>query len=286
MDVIKATVYYVENNENVESISAIDDFLIALNRLFDELLFEKFPNPSLMKYKPFSQLSNEVQKILLKKDIILKPREANPAINQKEFEYIIDYLDKANVKKAKLKKFKTSSIIIKLMLLYGFSDDVVIELKVGDYDFERRTLNIKYEHNGPKHIYTELPYRLSKEIEEYLQTRDTKKTDSLLISGGKNKNKIKSGYVKTVLDEIKLSYESAEKLKNSGKNQFTATGLQKYAIIQMILSGMNQSIIMDFTGQRDIIYNDCQSYVNSKKEINRNLYINHMIRGINTYELV
>ena len=30
------------------------------------------------------------------------------------------------------------------------------------------------------------------------------------------------------------------------ENQFTPTGLQKYAIIKMIEEGMNQSIIMDF----------------------------------------
>ncbi|MDD3240427.1 MAG: hypothetical protein PHW47_10195 [Lachnospira sp.] len=154
-----------------------------------------------------------------------------------------------------------------------------------DYDVDRRTLNIEYEHNGQKHIFTELPYRLAKEIEDYLCLRDAKKTEPFFVS--RTNRKIDNGYIKTTLDDIKQSYESINKPKsNIGKNQFTATGLQKYAIIQMILSGMNQSIIMDFTGQRDIIYNDCQNHVNIEKEINRNLYINHMIRGITTYELV
>lgn len=47
-DIINSSVYYIEKNPNVQRISAIDDYLIALNRLFDELLFSKFPNPIIL----------------------------------------------------------------------------------------------------------------------------------------------------------------------------------------------------------------------------------------------
>ena len=40
MDIVNATVYYVEHNRNVESLSAIHDFLVMLNVLFG-YIFEK-----------------------------------------------------------------------------------------------------------------------------------------------------------------------------------------------------------------------------------------------------
>ena len=52
----------------------------------------------------------------------------------------------------------------------------------------------------------------------------------------------------------------------------------------MIEGGMNQSIIMDFTGQGSDIFSDCQNIVDERKHLNRNRYINHMIRGIVSYD--
>lgn len=182
------------------------------------------------------------------------------------------------------KKFEATSIVIKLMLLYGFSYDIIIQLKVSDYDLKKRTLEIEYERNGIKHICVELPYLLAQEIEEYLKKRNAKENQFLFVS--RQDNPIGNSFIKDILDDIKVEFEKEHRDYISTKNQFTPTGLQKYAIIQMILSGMNQSIIMDFTGQKDLIYNDCQKEVNMLKEIDRNRYVNHMMRGIATYDLV
>lgn len=47
---------------------------------------------------------------------------------------------------------------------------------------------------------------------------------------------------------------------------------------------MNQSVILDFTGQKENIFNDCQNIIDERKKLNRNRYINHMIRGISVYD--
>lgn len=58
MDIVNATVYYVEHNRNVESLSAIHDFLVMLNVLFS-YIFEKYPNSNLQQYKSFTIFQNE-----------------------------------------------------------------------------------------------------------------------------------------------------------------------------------------------------------------------------------
>lgn len=281
-DVIKATIFYVTRNENVVSVSAIDDYLIAINRLFDELLFSKYPNPTLMKYKPFSSLSDEIRELLIREGVDeLKEREVFPSINFEQFNFIIEYL-----KNNKNSGIKTSqvNIIIKLFLLYGFSHDKVAMLKIDDYNFNQKTLRVEYKRVMKRSIFLELPYSLSQEINEYLvlRNKNINLNSNLLFITEKNNN-IKNSYLTDTLNSIKNKYIEINGV-NSDKNQFTPTGLQKYAVIQMILNGMNQSVIMDFSGQQLGIYNDCQDEVNGIKELDRNRYINHMIRGISTYD--
>lgn len=279
-DIINATIFYVENNENVYSLSAIDDYLIAINRLFDKYLFEKYQNTNLMKYRPFTSFSDEIEKALINKKIELKSREVYPSINEDEYKFILEYLSRYKKKSIKSKQV---SIIIKLYLLYGFSHDKIASLKRADYCSKRRNLRINYRGIMTRNIYLELPYKLSNEINEYLAFRDrTTNLNSDLLFVNENNRKISNDYSFYVLSDIKKRYIKDE--ISSEKNQFTPTGLQKYGIIQMILNGMNQSVIMDFSGQKIDIYADCQNEVNRIKRLDRNRYINHIIRGISIYD--
>ncbi len=280
-DLVKSTMFYVIKNENVECLSAIDDYLIAVNRLFEELLFDRFPNPTLMKYKPFTSLNDEVQAELSKEGILLRAREVNPAINNEQYKFIIDYLKNLNSESIKSKQVK---IIIKLSLLYGFSHDKIAVMTIADYNASQKTLRIQYDKTTKREIYLELPYSLSQEMNEYLLHRNRKdnlKSELLFVT--QNSTKIKNGFLTEVLESMKKQYTEMNSATLE-KNYFTPTGLQKYAITQMIFSGINQSVIMDFTGQDEDIYRDCQNDVNRIKMLDRNRYINHMIRGIKTYD--
>ena len=282
-DVVNATMYYVKQNQNVESISAIDDYLVAINRIFDELLFERYSNPTLMKFKPFTSLSSDVQEKLAKEGIILRDREVYPSIDDDQYAFIIQYL-KDN-KGASIKSHQVK-IIIELSLLYGFSHDKMAEFKIDDYNSNQKTLKVDYKRVMTRSIFLELPYSLAIEIDEYLNLRNgIEKLDSILLFTTLRNNKIDNGFITDILNSMKEDYVriSGVGLK---KNQFTPTGLQKYAIVQMILSGMNQSVIIDLTDQKEDIYNDCQNEVNRMKELNRNRYVNHMIRGISTFDSI
>lgn len=282
-DIVNATIYYVIKNQNVESISAVDDYLIALNRLFDQLLFEKYPNPTLMKFKPFSSLSNEIQNKLAEKGISLRTKEVNPSIDGDQFDFIIQYLK--DYKKTRAKSHQLN-IIIKLLLLYGFSHEKIAEFKIDDYNSNQKTLKVEYERVVKRSIFLELPYSLAIEINEYLDIRNKmKKLNTNFLFTTERNTKITHAFLTDILDSIKKEYFKARG-KKLEKNQFTPTGIQKYAIIQMILCGMNQSVISDLTGQKEDIYNDCQNEVNRLKELNRNRYVNHMIRGIPTFDLI
>ena len=86
----------------------------------------------------------------------------------------------------------------------------------------------------------------------------------------KNSNtQIDPSFVKDTLDVIREEYEEIFG-KDDGVNQFTVTGIQKFAIVQMILAGMNQAVIKEFTGQGDDILEDCQRKVNVEKKIDIN----------------
>lgn len=286
-DVINATVYYVTNNENVESLSSVDDYLVSINRLFHELLFDKYPNTNLMKYRPFRILSSEVQDNLIDSGINLKKKETHPAINLGQYEFILKYLKeyKPSIKnKSSDTKSNQVSIIIKLFLLYGFSINKIANIKISDYFHEKKTLRIDYKRVMTNSIYIELPYTLSKEIDNYLELRKkyNNLNSNLLFVTGDN-NKITSRFTNDILKSIKKDYLKLNECAFD-KDPFTATGLQKYAIIQMIKHRMNPSVIMDFTGQMYDIYKDCQNEVDRTDDLDRNRYINHVIRGISTYD--
>ena len=52
----------------------------------------------------------------------------------------------------------------------------------------------------------------------------------------------------------------------------------------MIESGLNQAVIMDLTGQGIDVFSYCQNIVDNRNGCSCNRYINHMIRGIDTYD--
>lgn len=124
---------------------------------------------------------------------------------------------------------------------------------MNNYDYKRRAIEISRDDERDK-IYLEIPYSLALEIEEYLESRNAEKSDYLLA---KNSNtQIDPSFVKDTLDVIREEYEEIFD-KDDGVNQFTVTGIQKFAIVQMILAGMNQAVIKEFTGQGDDILEDC-----------------------------
>lgn len=285
-NIIDSAIYYIDINTNVQRISAIDDYLIALNSFFEKTIFEKYHNTNLMSLKPFVRLNKDVKEKIKEKNITLLEKETFPAINDFQFEYIFHYL-KNYYSYRSLSSYQTP-IILKLMLLYGFSHDILSNLKLNNYNSNKNTLLINNITDVRKNITLELPFNLKEDFIKYFNFRNlqTSINSEFLFVTEKN-TKIKNGFLSDTLDKIrkKFTYDNAD-IDDNTRNQFTPTGLQKYAIVKLILSDFNQSILSDLTGQKQDILIDCQLSVNEKKVIKLNRYVNHMIRGIDTYDKI
>lgn len=285
-NIIDSAIYYIDINTNVQRISAIEDYLIALNSFFEKTIFEKYHNTNLMSLKPFVRLSKDVKEKIKEKNIKLLEKETFPAINDFQFEYIFYYLNN-DYSFRSLSSYQIP-IILKLMLLYGFSHDILSNLKLNSYDSDKNTLLINNMKDIRKNITLELPFNLKENFIQYFNFRNlqTSINSEFLFVTEKN-TKIKNSFSSKTLDKIreKFTYDNPDIYDNT-RNPFTPTGLQKYAIIKLILSDFNQSILSDLTGQKQDILIDCQLSVNEKKVIKLNRYINHMIRGIDTYDKI
>jgi len=281
-DIIKSTLYYIEKNENVQRISAIDDFLIALNRFFVGLILTRYNNQNVRNLVPFAGLNNSINETLISRGIHLLEKETYPPIDENQYLYVIDYLKTPSGKR--LRAYQ-APIIIKLMLLYGFSHDRIADLKTSNYDIDRNILKVANPKDIRHEFNLELPYSLKFDFEKLFKFRLTKpKLNAKYLFINENNNKIVNGFVKPLLDDIRDKFENDNEVIFDERNPFTATGLQKYAIIKMIDGGVNQAIISEFTGQEKDILEDCQLKVNEDNINGRNRYINHKIRGIKTYD--
>lgn len=271
-DITDATVYYIVKNENVESSAAVNDYLITLNQFFSEIIFNKYHNPSLAMRGSFTSVESEVFSKLQEKGISLREPESCPAIGRDDYPIFLSHLEEYG--KSTMLKIERKCIL-KLLLLYGFSMDKLMTLEKDSFEEENHVLKVPVDSG---YVFLELPHLLSNNIKEYLKLRGEDDRKYLFIN--RKGNQINSGFTDGV---FKALFEQEPDLKTV-PNRFTNTGIAKYAIINMILKGMNISIICEFTGQKSDILDDCQRTVNAIQQLKRNRYINHMVRGIETYD--
>lgn len=283
-DIIDSTIFYIEENINIRNLSAIDDFLIALNKFFNNIVFKKYNNQNVRNLYPFTSLKDDINKELISRGIKLHKREPYPSIGEDEYNFILEYLK--GYSGTRLQSYQLP-IVIKLMLLYGFSFDKLADLKKENYNIEKNILKIVNTEDIRQEFLLELPFSFLKEFEILFEFRKNHKrnlNNEFLFLTEEN-NKINSGTIHDFLDKIKKEFEKVEEIKfEKKKNPFTATGLQKFAIINMILTGVNESIITDLTGQKDEILSYCQLKVSEKNVIHLNRYINSKIRNLHAYD--
>ena len=154
-----------------------------------------------------------------------------------------------------------SALISKFVLLYGLSINTIREISINDYDSRFGKMFI----NG---YCIHLQDKLKIQMDNYIQFRqrvDMNKENKNLFIDFKRVEKKK-------MDNTMMFFI----LKNViGTNQSTAVA--KYAIIDMIKSGLPVYIIKEFTGYKNDICNHCQEIVDgedgpaSRQEKNRML---------------
>jgi hypothetical protein len=63
-------------------------------------------------------------------------------------------------------------------------------------------------------------------------------------------------------------------------------GLVKYAIVQMLIEGMGETIIKRFTGAGAKIFMSCWNHVEQSMNIQLDRYVDSKIRSIKTFDLL
>jgi len=284
-DIINATIFYITKNKNVKRKSAIDDFLIALNHFYVNCISKGYPNSHLITLTPFINFRSEIERELKNIGVKLLKKETYPPLNNDQYLYLKSCISKK--KKHKLMSYQ-EPILIKLMLLYGISFDRLICLKEDSYDYRNNTLKLESLDDSRIEFSLELPCYFRKEFESLHSYKDKLKKQNLdLLFHTQTGKALTYASLHESLKKIKVEFESefgVEFRDSTNRNPFTLTGIQKYAIINMLLGGMNEAIISDLTGQKDDILKSCQLSVSESNEIDKNRYVNHMIRGISTYD--
>lgn len=144
-----------------------------------------------------------------------------------------------------------SSIISKLVLLYGTKNGSVSELAISDYDYELNKLNI----NG---FWVHLPDKFAMQMRKYIKFREEilvneQEEKRLFVDIRKEKRKLDNNKMFFILKEV--------------TGNVKATSIAKYGIIQMIKLGVPSHIIKEFTGYSDDVYEFCQEKVDEEDGI-------------------
>lgn len=148
-----------------------------------------------------------------------------------------------------------------------------------------RCVNIKFENVNKIHnticinsYIIHLPNKLSEQLDYYINIREKvqndkiKSTDTLFIGADGNILSSKTALISSTLREF------------MGRGDLT--GIIKFAVIQMISKGVNQSILQDFTKVGGNIYKYCQEKVNEDKSLSSSRYLDSKLRSLETFDML
>ncbi|WP_136479622.1 tyrosine-type recombinase/integrase [Acetivibrio thermocellus] len=285
-DLIDGAKYYVMENRNVTSQKGVNNFLISISKFVEFLSNKGIENIALTRLLPFKNLAQLIIDELESEGKYLDPPEEDPPINDDEFIFIVEYLNAME-----LKSFITAEycVMVKILLFLGLKYSRLTSLKLTDFDADNNTLKVMYDEKNDRHYTVHLPNKLSKQLKHYINLRNEKRFNSQLLFVNRKGNVPDNGFLNYFLNKIRKSYIENRLLDEeylNDKNHFTPTGLIKYAIIQMIRRGINQSVIIDFTGNQEDIYRNCQNEVNEEKLESRNRYLDSKLRGIDSFDVL
>ena len=244
---------------------------------------DKYSNQNLLSIQPFTSQASNIEKIANELGKDLGDKESFPRMTEEQFMFTLNYF-KDETKNSFV--FKEIKIIIYLMGLYGLNTRKIVSLIDKDFDEEKRTLRIIDETKVKRNIYLELPYNLSNMLIDYKKERQsyTNEYNNLFIT--REGTVIDNNFTSHQLNNVRDQFKKTKNIKSLKNNPFTPSGICKYSIIKMMLNNISNSIIMDITGFKGIIINECQEITNEITKNTKNRYINHKIRAIDTFDML
>ncbi|MCI8337664.1 MAG: hypothetical protein HFH62_03120 [Lachnospiraceae bacterium] len=241
--------YYVKTYD-VKYVTTVETFYSVLGIFFDFISLKyEWKNPVFETRTKNLELKAAYDEKISK--LKLNTKEQVEPLTDQEASELINICDN-NMDNATIDKLRNganngdfssyiSSLVSKVVLLYGTKNGCLNEIKISDYDCRLNKLNI----NG---FWVHLPDKLAIQMREYIKYREKllnqEKEKRLFIDIRKGKRK---------LDNTKMFYI----LKGvTGNTQ--GKSIAKYAIIQMIKLGVPSHMIKEFTGYSDDVYRLCQ----------------------------
>lgn len=285
-DLLDGAKYYVVVNTNVTSQKGVNNFLISISKFIEFLSDNGIENISLTRLLPFKNLAQIIIDELEIEGKHLDPPQEDPPINDDEFMFIIDYLNTMHLKNFVLLEY---CIIIKLLLLLGLKYNRLKCLDLDDFSEDNNSLKVIYDKKSKRYYTIHLPNKLSAQLKKLKNLRKEQNFSSTSLFVNREGKVTNNNFLTDFLNKIRENYISENSFDDdyiNDKNHFTPTGLIKYAIIQMIKRGINQSVIIEFTGNQSYIYTDCQNEVNQQKFETRNRYLDSKLRGIESFDIL
>ena len=257
ISVIRRYFNFIYNN-NIQNLNLLVSFGL------------KTENPDSYRYKMMNQILNDSR---------LEARDEKEELSLQEVEILVAECDQKIleiIQQDRVLNYKIypsqyndlmSSIIIKLILLTGIPYRTVRNISLGKINIIHNTIDIN---NYSIH----LPNNLSEQLTYFLKIRGTVHNnldDALFVKANGKKLADGTGIIVTTLKEY--------------INRSDLTGIVKYAVIQMILNGVNQSILINFTKVGDQIYKYCQEKVSNENTLSSR-YIDAKLRSIDTFDIL
>jgi hypothetical protein len=270
--IIESLKYYVDIGQ-IKKQEPARKYFVGVGQLFEYVLSdysytnsglkEELGNPS-TRPNSYSRKTNE----FVESCIRLSPKETKPPLEPNEVEKLINWCDEQfekdflKEKSATVYKRMQASLCIKLMILTGITYRTARFLSIDDLDIHKSTISICG-------FVIRLPKQLSCQFRKFHDIR-----------------KLNSPYLFNNLDGTQWGDSTSESgipgFLETAISKTTIMSISKYGIIQLINSGINDSVIMSLTGASREVMNDCIN--NSNLDLNlKERYINSKIVNTEKY---
>lgn len=164
-----------------------------------------------------------------------------------------------------------SALMIKLILLTGITYRTIIKIKIQDLDLQHCSIAIN-------DLTIHLPNNLIDQIDQYVRIR------SKILEKEKINNNVL--FIESDGKAISSTTSTLAGFLKDLTGRGDLNGIIKYAITNLIRKGINQSIIVKFTGVGSTIYKWCQDEVNKTMDLHSSKYLDSKIRSLDIFDLL
>jgi len=286
-DIMQSVEYYVKKGANSED--TIYMYCSVISEFFKYIKLEfNIGNDDLIKSfglswrddKSFSYVFKAYNQKLLSMGLI-KPSKQGIPFSDEQVKIIVQYCDnKINDIISDDKLFYerlynqyVKSLSIKLITYMGVSIDRINAIEEKHYDPLNGTLVVA-------DIKIHLPYRLGQQFYYFYKNMYKNNPKSLKLLS------LYNGVIFSQPSVLGAFIGKKLKLETCVQNPYSIVSLAKYAIIQLIDAGLDQSTIMELTGYGNEIYDSCRQIADRVDLTKKNSKVDRALKQLMAYDFL